>query len=53
MCHENFEIHWKFRENRVGINMKASFQMLTVNVMVWLLGLTVANKKHKKIGKHI
>ena len=40
-------------KNGVGINMKASFQSVTVNVRMWLLSLTVAKKKCKEIGKHI
>ena len=42
----------KSQKNGVDIHMKASFQILTVNVMM-LLSLTVANKKCKKIGKRI
>ena len=33
--------------------MKASLYILTVYVMMWLLSLTVADKKCKKLGKHI
>ena len=34
----------KIRKNGVDINMKASFPILTVNVMMWLLSHTVTDK---------
>ena len=43
----------KGQENGVDINMKPSFQIMTVNVMMWLLSLSVIDKKCKKIMKCI
>ena len=39
----------KSQENGIDINMKASFQILTVSVMMGLPSLAIARKKYKKI----
>ena len=53
---ENFKfvkMSEKSQENVVDVSMKDSFQIWTVNVMMWLLSVAVADNKCKNMGKRI
>ena len=43
----------KSQENGIDISMKASFQILTVSVMMRLPSLAIARKKYTEIGERI